>query len=339
MSRAAAWLAGLGLSFLAAFPAFAQQPTTQAPQAAPINEATADPVAGVEFALGRYAVTFNKHDADALAALWTPEGVYVDKATGQRLAGRKALAADFHALFAASPNVVLSGDVESVRPLADGVAMVDGTTVTVVPNEEPNASSYTAIFKRIDGKWLIDSVHEMPLPTPESPRAALQPLAWLVGHWQDNSDGAAVDTTVRWSPSEAFLIRSFTMADAEGGAFEGTQIIGWDPRAGHIRSWTFHSDGSFGEGTWSKSGHEWLVRTVQTLPDGRAASGTQVIAPVDADTMTVQTIAKEIDGISQPASDAVTVVRLPEPEADAPAAATGALPTTTAGPASVEATR
>ncbi len=335
MSRAATWLVCIGLIFLAALPACAQQPAAQAP--APAEEAPADPVAGVEFALGRYAVTFNKHDADALAALWTPEGVYVDKATGQRVAGREALAADFRVLFAASPEIVLSGQVESVRPLAEGVAMVDGTTVTVVPDEDPNASSYTAIFKRVDGKWLIDSVHEMPLPTPESPRAALEPLAWLVGRWQDNSAGDAVDTTVRWSPSEAFLIRSFTMADAEGGAFEGTQIIGWDPRAGHIRSWTFHSDGSFGEGTWSKSGAEWLVRTVQTLPDGRAASGTQVIAPVDADTITVQTIAKEVDGVPQPSSDAVTVVRVPEPAADEPAASTGALPPTS--PAGAEVTR
>jgi hypothetical protein len=73
--------------FLCIWPVRAQQP---AAGAAP----EADPD-GVEFALGRYVVTFNKHDADALAALWTSEGLYVDSASGQRTSGREALAKVF----------------------------------------------------------------------------------------------------------------------------------------------------------------------------------------------------------------------------------------------------
>jgi uncharacterized protein (TIGR02246 family) len=268
---------------------------------------------GVDFALRRYVVVFNSHDPDKLAALWTPDGVYVDKATGQRTAGRDALAADFRALFEASPAVQLSGEIEGVRLISDDVAMVDGTTVTVAPDEDPSASAYSAIFVKRDGKWLVDSVHEQPLPTPDSPRQALEPLAWLVGQWRDDGDAGAVETTVHWSPSEVFLLRSFNVQHEGEDPLEGTQVIAWDPRAKLIRSWTFNSDGSFGEGVWTRSGDEWLVRTTQTLADGRAATATQVITQVDDATATVQTIGKEIDGAPEPNSEPVTVTRVETP--------------------------
>ena len=44
---------------------------------------------------------------------------------------------------------------------------------------------------------------------------------------------------------------------------EGTQVIGWDPAAGTIRSWMFDSDGGFGEGTWSKKDNSWIVKFSQ----------------------------------------------------------------------------
>jgi hypothetical protein len=222
---------------------------------------------------------------------------------------------------------VLSGHVEGVRSLGDGIAMVDGTSITVTPGSDPSASTYSAVFKRVDGKWLLDSVHESPLPTPESPREALEPVAWLVGRWRDQGDGASVNTDARWSRGESFIVRTYSAEREDGPAFEGTQIIGWDPRAKQIRSWTFNSDGSFGEGLWSRNQEEWLVRTSQTLPDGRAATATQVIQRIDDDTATVQTIGKEIEGVLEPASEPVTTVRVADEPADAPGANP---PTTTA---------
>lgn len=327
VTRAVQFLA-LSCLFVAIAPHADAQTT---PAAAPTTDAAAPAETdngGVDFALRRYVVVFNSHDPDKLAALWTPDGVYVDKATGQRTEGREALAADFRTLFEASPAVQLSGEIEGVRLISDDVAMVDGTTVTLAPDEEPNASAYSAVFVRRDGKWLVDSVHEQPLPTPESPRQALEPLAWLVGQWRDAGDASAVETTVRWSPSEAFLLRSFHLQREGEEPMEGTQVIAWDPRAKQIRSWTFNSDGSFGEGVWTRAGAEWLVRTTQTLADGRAATATQVITQVDDATATVQTIGKEIDGSPEPNSEPVTVTRAAAP---APEEATAAsAPTATA---------
>jgi hypothetical protein len=109
--------------------------------------------------------------------------------------------------------------------------------------------------------------------------------------------------------------------------FQGTQIIGWDPDAKQIRSWAFNSDGSFGEGSWSQNGAEWILRKTETLADGRLASGTQVITQVDGDTITVQTIAKEVDGAPEPTTDPVTMKRVAE-TADAAAVPAPAVPAT-----------
>ena len=78
-----------------------------------------------------------------------------------------------------------------------------------------------------------------------------------------------------------------------------------------IRSWSFNSDGSFGDGVWSEVGDAWHVKTTQTLADGSAASGTFVMTP-DGDSMTVQLIGHEIEGAPQPSSDEITVVRKAE---------------------------
>jgi uncharacterized protein (TIGR02246 family) len=292
-------------------------------QTAPI---AADPTEPIKQALAAYVDAFNKHDAAAVASHWTEQGVHVNKETGARTRGREALAKDFAALFAESPAIVLSGSADEIRLVGADAAMIDGVSTVVVPNEEPVQSAFSAILVKQGDKWLIDAVHESDLPVPESAQAVLQPLAWMVGSWQDETDGAAVTTRTRWAAGESFLVRSYNVAREGIEPFEGTQVIGWDPVAEQIRSWTFSSDGSFGEGFWSKNGGDWMVRTVQTLPDGRIASGTQVITRVDDDTASVQMIAKEIDGAPEPSADPVTMKRIADLDSTAANDATQVAP-------------
>jgi uncharacterized protein (TIGR02246 family) len=307
------------LSSIALSCARAQQtPPPEPPKdetAAAANEAP-DPV---RQALQAYVDAFNSHDPAAVAALWTEKGVHVNKETGERTSGRDALTKDFTELFASSPAIALSGEAEEVRMIGGDAAVVDGVTTIVAPDQEPTSSAFTAVMVKQGDKWLIDAVHESDVPTPETAREALAPLEWMVGSWQDETDGAAITTKVRWSASESFLVRSYSMARDGQPEFEGTQVIGWDPAAKQVRSWAFNSDGSFGEGVWSENGADWLIRSVYTLPDGRSASATQVLTPVDADTATVQMIAKEVDGAPEPSTDPVTMKRIADVEATAAA--------------------
>jgi uncharacterized protein (TIGR02246 family) len=291
-------------------------PVTAREERAPARsdrEETSPERAAIDKTIESYADAFNKKDAKALAAHWAEKGVYVNKQTGEKTEGREAIERDFDEILndrAALRMAIALNDVRLIRP---DVAIADGQAAVSSSDDEPTSTSFSAVLVKQDDKWLLDSVRETTTPTPPSPRAALAELEWLVGSWVDDSDEASVTTSVNWSPNEAFLIRSFRVLLAdEDEPRHGTQVIGWDPRHKQIRSWTFDSDGSFGEGTWSKNGDDWLVRMGHTQWDGQVTSGTQVITRVDKNTVTVQSIGSEVDGEPVPASEPVTVRRIGE---------------------------
>ena len=264
----------------------------------------------VRATLRSYVEAFNSQDGAALGELWTESAVYVDRETGERIEGQAALLADFEELFDGSSDLRLVGEARSVQFVTDGVAIVEGVATVTGGDQPPAQSGFTATLARQEAGWRFHRVEESPIAQPPSAADALEPLAWLVGEWVDDADeGVQVRTSVSWSDGGSFLIRSYSLDLGDEAARQGTQLIGWDPRANEIRSWTFNADGSFGDGAWSQVGDAWHVKSSQTLANGDAASGTYVITPVDDDSITVQLIGHAIEGEPQPASAVVTVVR------------------------------
>ncbi|GAG12971.1 unnamed protein product, partial [marine sediment metagenome] len=47
----------------------------------------------------KYVAAFNERDAEALAALWSPDAVYTNRMTGEQVVGREAIEEQFVALF------------------------------------------------------------------------------------------------------------------------------------------------------------------------------------------------------------------------------------------------
>ncbi len=265
--------------------------------------------APIREALQGYVASFNEHDAAAVAAHWVEDAVYVDRETGTTIEGRDAIEAEFATIFDSNPEVQLVGEVTDISFVTDDVAIANGTATVYAPDADPSLATFSATFVKDGAVWLLHTVHESDAAVPETAYDALQPLAWMVGTWVDESDAVRVETKVSWAPGGSFLIRSFSVEAADETVKEGTQVIGWDPRAREIRSWAFDSDGSFGDGVWTQSSGKWLVQSTQTLADGAAASGTYVITQVDENTMTVQLIGHEVEGEPQPTSEAVTIVR------------------------------
>ncbi|MEM1303753.1 MAG: SgcJ/EcaC family oxidoreductase [Planctomycetota bacterium] len=257
-----------------------------------------------------YLDAFNEGDAAKVAAFWAPDAVSLNEETGQRTEGREAILEDMRAFFAESLGARLTGELQSLRQVAPTVVIAEGVATVAQPGGEATPSAFTVVMVKQDGGWLISSSQERDLPTPESSYDALKPLEWLVGAWRDDTEGVEVNTVVRWSPSKAFLIRSFEVDFGGGDDFQGTQIIGWDPNANEHRTWTFNSDGSFGEGTVTRRGDAWLVRVSEVGADGGVSTGTQVITLVDADTMRVERISQTVDGSPAPAGLPVTVRRV-----------------------------
>ena len=260
--------------------------------------------------LQSYVATFNKREAKAVVAYWTADAVSVQEETGDRTEGHSALLAEFEQFYQDYPSAQISGTVEHVRSVGPDVAIAEGQITLVTATDEPTQSAFTAVLKKQGNQWLIASSHERDLPVPSTPYDGLKTIEWIVGTWQDQTEGASVFTTVRWSPNRTFLIRSYEATFEDGESASGTQIFGWDPLSKQIRTWTFHSDGSFGDGTVSKNGDDWMVKMNQVQSDGRLASGTSVITRVDDDTMEVQKIGESVDGEPLPASEPVTVVRV-----------------------------
>ena len=297
------------------------------PQEGPANTkpaAAEGDKASLEAFVKSYADAFNRKDAKGLAAMWAASATYVNRENGDRSEGRAEIEADLAASFKARPNARLRASLERVRFIRPDVVRVEGRAETSIPGEDLDVDAFTALVVKEEGRWVIESLEESPVSA-EGGRAALRDLEWLIGNWVDQTEGIDVATSVRWSPNQAFLIRSYSVDRDEGTDSHGTQIIGWDPRAKRIRSWDFDHDGSFGEGVWSKNGDDWLIKANRTTSDGGAASATYIIKPTGRDSMTVQVVGAELDGEPLPNDPAVTVVRAPQP-AGAPKAAPAPAP-------------
>ncbi len=268
--------------------------------------------AAIKQMIGDYARAFNDRNLDGVIGFWSESGVHIDRETGERTEGREAIKADLAAAFEENAGATLHGSVDRVRMIKPDVASVEGEVIVSFQGEDPTQTRFHAILVSTNGKWMIDSIEESPIPVADSSYEALQELDWLVGRWVDSGEETRVDTAFRWGSNQTFLLRSFIVTTADGVAVEGTQVIGWDPRSKEIRSWTFQSDGAFGDATWSKSGDDWLVKSSQTLADGQASSGTFVYSKANEDEISIRLIGHEIEGEPQPSGSASSIKRVVE---------------------------
>jgi uncharacterized protein (TIGR02246 family) len=264
-----------------------------------------------------YTDAYNKHDAKALAALWSPEAIYVDPETGEQAVGREAIEKEFAETFAGLKDAKLEVAVKSIKFLSPNVAVESGTARVVRPKEEPDESTYSALFVKREGKWLLDRVTEEEAAAPSAPPPSnyehLKDLEWMVGSWIDNDedDNATIQTDCDWTKNKNFMHRSFAVVVGDQVNMAGMQIIGWDPIAKQIHSWVFDSDGGFGEGKWTHKGNRWLIQQSGTLPDGSKSSAVNIIKKINDDSFTWQTVQRSVNGDLLPDIDEVTIVRKP----------------------------
>ena len=256
-----------------------------------------------------YTQAFGKHDAKALADLWSPEAVYTNRLTGEQVVGRAAIAEQFSALFKEQPGLKLDVNPESIQLLSPNVAVEHGTATLLASKDEPEDVKYTAIYLKRDGRWLLDRVTDGTETVAPSHYEQLKVLEWMVGTWVDEDDDARIETDCNWTKNRNFLTRSFSIAVGDRIDMAGMQIIGWDPAAKTIRSWTFDSDGGFAEATWTYKKDRWFIHNKGVLTDGQKASAVNVIKPVDDNSFTWQTVERTAGGELLPNIDEVLIVR------------------------------
>lgn len=260
-------------------------PRKLAGREAPVGE---EPLAAeIRGMLAAYLGAFNRHDAAALAAYWSPSGENVDLESGEVTTGRDAVKQVFSALFAEDGAATIEIDVDAIRPLKPDVALVDGRSRIAFDDGAAAGSRFSAVVVRHDEGWLLESVREAVDPAIAAVGKPLDALAWLVGSWEDVGAGVTASTRCFWSTGRTFLVRTHAVAPdmapetgpeagddripgllpaADVGSRELTEIIGWDPQRQSLRSWVFTSDGRFAEGTWTREGDAWTIRV-----EGRGA--------------------------------------------------------------------
>ncbi len=260
-------------------------------------------------AVESYIGAFNTADAEALAALWSPEAVYTNPLSGQQVVGREAIQKQFADIFASAKGIKLAVATHSIQFISPGVAVEHGTATLTGPELDPEESQYTAIYIRRDGQWLLDRVTEEDVTEPSSHFEQLKELDWLVGRWTDEDGQATVVTECNWTRNNNFLVRSFSVRIRDRIDMAGMQIIGWDPAAKQIRSWVFDSDGGFGQGTWKKKEDRWYVQQTGVLADGRKSSSVSILTKLDDQTCTLQSVNRTVDGELLPNIDEVKVAK------------------------------
>jgi uncharacterized protein (TIGR02246 family) len=263
----------------------------------------ADP-AGEKAALQKngeaFVEAFQKGDASAVAAFWVPDGDYTNQ-TGHQLKGRKAIETAFKAFFSENKGVKVQIESDSLRFVTPDVAIEDGTTTVATPDAgPPSRARYTIVHVKKDGRWFLSSVREAPFAPPGN-FEKLRGLEWAIGNWDaENDRGEAEHLSLSWADNQNFIVGTFraTVKNVSVGA--ATHWVGWDPQTKRIRSWIFDATGGFGEGAWSRAGDKWTIKTTSVLQDGKKAAAMIVLGRIDADTLSLQSTKRTVDGQAVP---------------------------------------
>ena len=284
--------------------------STRATAAATSHDGDAKAIAALAAA---YVKAFNAGDARAAAATYAEDALVVDE-LGERIEGRARIQESLASAFADSPGSKMIIEMQALRFLGPDTALEEGSaTITPAKGGSPEVTRYTAIYIKHDGRWVQSTVRDEPVQT-VTPHDHLKALEWMVGDWINESQDAVVLTTCKWADGGNFLVREFTMKSQGHPVLSGTQRIGWDPTRNQFRTWIFDTEGGFGEGYWTRTGDQWVIKAEGVRQDGVHASVTNIITRLGKDRANWKSFDRTIGGAAVPGVDEFTIVRKP-PEA------------------------
>jgi uncharacterized protein (TIGR02246 family) len=233
-----------------------------------------------------FSQAFNKGNLDALAAFWTEDAEFI-RESGKTYHGREAIRSLLKASLAENKGSKQSIKATSIRFIRPDVVSAEGLVTITTPDGEVDTGRFASIWVKRDGKWLINSLRDLPDTTDDDrPEATtrLKQLAWMVGEWQEREAKGQVTMSVRWGPNQTYLIQRFTVKQADGKEIQTTQFIGWDPREERLRTWLFDSSGGFAGAFWTRSGNSWEAESEGVTAEGQAITSVDTWKYVDANT-------------------------------------------------------
>ncbi|WP_404309600.1 SgcJ/EcaC family oxidoreductase [Neorhodopirellula lusitana] len=279
----------------------------------------------------QYAADFNAKNASELTQKWVSDGQYRDLSSGLVWTGRDEIAKQLEIVLSGAITPRLQVTIDAVRMIGESAARVEGTNTIELAVEDAASGmmdqfEFVALVVLEDGSWRFNNIDERAIGDAAQEdeaavdrkdfTASLSQLAWLQGEWRDDIEGVNVTTSVRALPGGQFLLRVFSREVEDAEPLVGFQVIGHDPNADQIRSWSFFGDGSFGEGEWQVGDEETtaMVQSRLTSAEGVRSAGTYVIRQVDDNTLNVKLFGRSVAGEPLPNGVPVTVVRVDSSE-------------------------
>jgi uncharacterized protein (TIGR02246 family) len=271
-------------------------------------QSPADQTTAVAARVASYLDAFNRRDLDACAEHWSKTAEYVLPGSPRRIQGRAAIRDALEGLLKTDEPFQLSVSEQRFRVVSQDTVLEEGTATLVSQSHGVELAQYLVVHVQQDGQWFRDSVREIAV-APSAAESRLHELKSLLGDWKHETEAGSTEIHGEWIHNRRFISRSFKIRSNDGDVLSGTQIIGWDPSAGVIRSWTFDSQGGFEQGVWHRDGERWLVKVSAVLPDGSMGSEQRVLTSAADGKLTSQVIEQQVSGRLLPSSERVTLVR------------------------------
>jgi uncharacterized protein (TIGR02246 family) len=243
-------------------------------------------------------------NAKAMAAQWTENGEYFAD-DGTVIRGRAEIERTYTELYAKKGGPTEAEiDVTSIRFPSKDTAIEEGYFKSRSAKNAPTSSKYSVLHVREGGKWLMAVVREFP-----SEGSSIRDLEWLIGTWEAKREENEVRTTFEWWGDKSF-IRASIVIRQKGSTREGFQMIGVDRSTGQVRSWTFDTQGAFGEATWTRDAKKWTQESAGVLEDGSVMAATNILTWIDNDTFTFQSVQRSVGGDEIPEIPPVRITRV-----------------------------
>lgn len=255
-----------------------------------------------------FTEAFNKHDAKAIALMWTTDGEYSDE-FGNVFSGRENIQKTYSEFFESNPQAKISITIDSLRMLSDNSAIESGHTMVVpVMKGSSGASRYTAFHVKVDGKWKMAMVRDTQIHAPLS-CYNLKDLDWLIGLWGAEENGVKLESNSNWIANNTFIERRYKASHLDGSVSEGLQIIGWNPYEGHIQSWDFSSEGGNAVGIWTPIENGWAAQIQGVAGDGSHTSAVNYLIRLDDNAYVWRSTNRTRAGFDLPEADEIVIRR------------------------------
>lgn len=292
------------------------QASTKEPLRLASAQALMDAEKEVDTYLAEVAAAFNKRDAKAVSALFSPKGELVD-ADGNVLNTRAGLEAHYAEIFSKAKQAQISVVKQSLRVINDNLALYDGVaTVKHSENVPARESRFGAVLTKEGDRWYIASIRDLEELDngPAMIQEKLGALKWLVGDWVEVGGAYRIHTSCQWSDDKLALIQQISISGPSLKELKATQRISWDPATQKIKSWTHDSLGGHTEALWTASGDQWIVKSSGFNSEGEAVSMTMTYHPIDKGRIDLYSRDRIVGDEVMPDIAVTLVQRPPEPK-------------------------